>query len=171
MTPKEMEENNQRIEKCESAVSDWIKKHAAYPESYIPIEFSEYGEAYMGNGSEKIPNSESYSIHHTHRIKNINGDTTTFSGYFILQYDYFVDIIEDTKTNSAGGAFPPRLEIWLSKFGRPLTKEDSLEWDARIREETKKVLKELTEGLENGNSYIKEGNKDSLKNILDSIKK
>ena len=164
MTNEEIEAWNLRQKKCEQAVTHWIKLHALYPETYQSLGFNEYSESCNDDNGKKVDNSENYIIFHTHSIKNINGDTVTFSGYFKLEYDYFVDIIDTSKTNSVGGAYPPQTEVWLRQFGKATTTDDSLDIERR----KKKAIRKLVKDLKNGVSDNEEEKEKTIK-LLDSI--
>jgi hypothetical protein len=166
MTQQDKDDFIKREKKCEDAVTSWIKKNAVYPDSYMSLGFKEYSEGSKLNGDEKIPNSERYSIFHTHKIKDINGETVTFSVYFKLEHDYFVDIIEIENSNSIGGAYPPETEIWLDKFGRPMTTKDSTELNERQLQYANKTLNELK-----NMKYESESDKEKVMKMLDTADK
>jgi len=169
---EEIPEYQDKIKIAQSEVSKWIKRYALYPDSYEPISFSEYSETYSSRNNDKIPNSENYIIKHSHRLLNKDSNMVTFTGYFIMEYDYFVSIIEKERSNATGGAFPPLTEVWTNEFGRPLNSQDSLELKKRNNQVTDDFIKEIKGGFENGNIYT-EDPKDSekLKNILDTLEK
>lgn len=170
MSKKETDDYSARKKLCEEAVARFIKNYAAYPESYVPIDYTEYRESETVNNDGKVPNSEKFSIKHSHKIKARNGDTCVFSGYFKLEHDYFVDIIEDTLSNSIGSAYPPILNAWLDKFGRQLNFQDSAIWKIRAQERRIELFDEINMGLKSGDMYIVEGDSEILLKFLETEK-
>lgn len=170
LSPIEQKQYQENINKAQNEVSKWIKEHALYPESYESVSFGEYSESFSKRVDEKIPNTETYIIKHTHKILDKDSNMTTFSGYFILEHDYSVNIIEAERSKSIGGAFPPQLQIWMDNFGRPANHQDSLEFEEKQKRFTNKIINELKEGIENGNIYLGD-TKDinMLKNITDTL--
>jgi hypothetical protein len=127
LTKEEQKELEETYMKVENGVSDWIQNHAKYPDSYKSISFSEFSESASKRHDTKIPGSEKYVIKHTHEILDRDSNLVTFSGYFILENDFDINIIEKERSNSIGGAFPPQTEVWINQFGRKLNTQDSLE--------------------------------------------
>lgn len=159
-----------RQTKCENTVSDYIKKHAQFPESYESLAFSDYMEMHGDRNGVWIPDSEDYVIFHKHKLKDLNGEMKIFSGYFHLTYDYEVDIIE-TKKSDKISAWPPETKIWTSQFGKPLNAQDSLEISQGIEKSTNKTLHDLKESLKNADTKnLNKKNKKLLKSILDTVK-
>ncbi len=169
---EEMPEYQNKTKQAETEVSNWIKKYALYPDSYESISFTEYSESYSSRGNEKIPNSENYIIKHSHKLLNKDSSMVIFTGYFIMEYDYFISIIEKDRSNATGGAFPPLTSIWTNEFGRPLTNEDSLDLKKRHTQVTDDFIKEIKDGLDNGDIYTEDPNdKEKLRNLLDTLDK
>ena len=157
-------------ENAKNQVSNWIKNHAKYPESYEPISFSEFGEFTTMRKNKEVPNSKTFIIKHTHKILNIDSTLETFSGYFILNNDFQVNIIEVERSKSIGGAIPPLTKIWMDKFGIKLSAKDSIEQEKTRKEETNKIIQNLKEDLENGElEPIYPFDKEQIKNLLDTI--
>lgn len=169
---EQFKDSEERRENTEKAVSEWIKKYAKFPDSYEPLSFSDYEESYSSNDKGKIPNSENYKIRHSHKILTKDSVLETYTGYFILEYDYFVSAIENKKSNMIGGAFPPKTEIWTERYGRDLNSIDSLELKKREELQTQKVFNELKEALEKGDvQYDNLEDEELLKKIIDSTLK
>ncbi len=170
LTEHEQMEMKERQTKCEISVSNFIKKYAQYPATYEPIEFSGYTEMYGERNGEKVPNDEDYIIFHRHKLKDLNGQTQTFAGYFYVTYDYLVDIIEIDKSNSVK-TWPPETKVWTSLFGRPLDAGDSLEISNRTEKINNAFLHNLKEDFKNGNKEkLNDNDKKLLENILDTVK-
>jgi hypothetical protein len=153
-----------RVKIAEQAVSKWIKDNAQYPDSYESLSFTDYQESYTLDGNERVPDSDNYVIYHSHRILNKDSVMKTFSGYFLMEYDYFVSIIELERSNSVSGGSEPRTQVWLNDFGRAYTKEDSLLIEKRSDREVKKIMKELKDGLESGD--METDNPEEAKKLL-----
>ncbi|MFN6943310.1 MAG: hypothetical protein ACK4ND_00070 [Cytophagaceae bacterium] len=140
----------ERYEKAQNAVSGWIKKYALYPDSYEPVSFGEYSESVSKRHNKKIPNSENYIIKHTHRILDKDSNLTTFSGYFFLEHDYYVSMIETEPGNSISGPFPPRTQVWTDYYRRPMNRQDSIELNQRRERVKKKLINQLKNDLKTG---------------------
>lgn len=170
MTEEKQKEFDETYKKAQTGVSDWIKKNAIYPDSYESISFSEFSQSHRSIKGEKIPESENYVIKHTHKAFNKDSNLVTFSGYFILENDFDVNIIEIERSNSVSGAFPPRTQVWTDQFGRPLNAQDSLEFNKKQQEAKDKLIKEVREGLEKGD-FEAENPEDinKLKNLIDTF--
>jgi len=170
LTKEEEIELKARQAKCETAVSNFIEKYAKYPETYEPIEFTGYTEMHGERNGVKVPNDEDYIIFHRHKLKDLNGQTKTFAGYFYVTYDYLVDIIEIDKSNSVK-TWPPEIKVWTSLFGRTLNAEDSLEILSITEKLNNAFLHNLKEDFKNGNKEkLNEKDKKLLENILDTVK-
>lgn len=170
LSPEEQRQYQDNISKVENGISNWIKRHALFPDSYESVSFGEYSESSINRHDEKIPNTEIYVMRHTHRILDKDSILRTFSGYFILEHDYSINIIETERSNSIGGAFPPQIQVWTDRFGRPENHQDSLEFQQKQRQVMNRYINELKDGLKNGDIYT-EDSKDmnKLKNVLDSL--
>lgn len=164
---KEYEKRNVAAQK---AVTDWIKKYAKYPDSYEAVSFSDYSESFTSVNEKRIPESDSYVIKHSHKMLNKDSVLSTFSGYFIMEYDYFVSIIEKERSSATGKVFPPKTQVWMDVFGREANKQDSLEYKERYAKVTGKLVNELTKGLESGRLKT-ESPQDAykLKELLDTL--
>ncbi len=172
LTEEEQQEFEATYENVETGVSDWIKNHAQYPDSYKSISFSEFSQSVSKRHDEKIPAYEKYVIKHTHKILDKDSNLVTFSGYFILENDFDVNIIEIERSNSIGGAFPPQTQVWTEQFGRHLNAQDSLELDQKQQQVKDKFIKEMKDGLEKGDVYTKDPNEmEKLKNLVDTLEK
>ena len=159
-----------RKERAETAVSGFIRKYAMYPGSYESLSFSEYTVSYSQRHTDKIPDSENYSIKHTHRLLNKDSILQSFSGYFIMEHDYYISAIEKTRSNSTGGAFPPKTEVWTDEFARPMTEQDSLELMQRSKLVFSKFVKKMKEGIESGDMYsTNHGGLKKIKKLLDTL--
>lgn len=170
LTNEEEIELKARQTKCEVAVSNFIKKYSQYPDTYEPIEFSDYSEMWGERNGEKIPNSEDYIIFHRHKLKDLNGQTKIFAGYFHVTYDYLIDIIEIEKNNLVN-TWPPKTKVWSSLFGRPLNAEDSLEIAIRAEKINNAFLHNLKEDFKKSNKEKLNSNDEKLlNNILDTVK-
>jgi hypothetical protein len=157
--------------KTEEGVKSWIKKYALYPDSYKPLSFEEYTESYTSRSGEKVPGTENYIIKHTHQILDKDSNLATFSGYFFLDQDYSVNLIEVERSSALGGGFPPETRIWTSRFGRPLTVTDSVEFKEKALKKNKETLLWLKEALEHSEVYTDDPEAvEDLKKRLDTLK-
>lgn len=171
-SPEEQQQFEERYTKAQHAVTTWIKKYALYPDSYESVSFSEYSESVTKRHDEEIPNSRNYVIKHTHKLLDKDRNMTTFTGYFILEHDYSINRIEIQRSNSSGGAFPPQTQIWTDKYGRPLNKQDSIDFDNQQKQVRNKIINDLKSGLEKGDVYTENPtDMDKLKGFLDTVEK
>jgi len=139
LTPEEKE----RYEKCQEEVSAWIKNYAQYPESYESISFEAYSELVSKQEGVKIHESEVYVLKHVHKILDRDSIMETFTGYFILAHDFSVNIIETSRSNETGRAFPPRVALWMDQFGRPQTAEDCIDLEQKEKNAMARFINEL----------------------------
>lgn len=106
---------------AEVSVASFIRSYARYPESYVPLEFPRFS---MGNVTgEPITTLE---LHHAYRLKSGKGEVRTVRHSFVLDTTLRIRIIQDTGEHLFA-SYPPHLEPWLLRFGRPLTSKDSLD--------------------------------------------
>ncbi len=169
---EDVPEYQDQINKAKTGVSNWIQKFALYPDSYEPISFSEYAESYTSDDGKKVPNSDNYIIKHSHRIRNKDSNMVIYTGYFLMEYDYFISIIETERSKATGKAFPPKTEIWMNDFGRPLNKQDSLELEVRHKQVYDNFINEMKDGLKEGDIYTEDPkDTEKLRNLLDTLDK
>ncbi|MFT5971137.1 MAG: hypothetical protein ACI8ZO_001656 [Flavobacteriales bacterium] len=172
LSPEEKRQYQERYTKAQAGVSDWINKHALYPDSYKSISFGQFSESVSKRHDEKISGTEKYVIKHTHKIFDKDSNSVTFSGYFILENDFDVNIIEVERSNSIGGAFPPQTQVWTDKFARPLNAQDSLELDKKQEKVMDKFIKEMKDGIESGDFHTEDPDgMGKLKNLIDTLEK
>ena len=166
-SPEEKAAQAERYQKCQESISNWIKYNAQYPESYKSISFGEYSESISKRSGEPIAGTENYFLHHVHEILDKNGVMQTFSGYFILEDDFSVNIIETQKSNSLGGAFPPRVDAWLDKYGRPRTVQDSIDLANQQKETIGRLVDDLKRAKEEEN--IQSGDPAAVDKIIKKL--
>lgn len=157
MTEEERKRYRLKKQQTEQAVSAWIKNRALYPDSYEPISFSDFAESFTSKSGVKVIGSETYSIKHSHRIFDVDSNPATFTGYFLLENDFEVNIIEEQRSNSFAGAFPPVVEIWTTRFGRSMNHRDSLDLAKKqktVQEEFVREMKEMVDHDSSGNERI-----------------
>jgi hypothetical protein len=169
LTDEEIKKNNEIKKEVEESISSWIIKYALYPKSYQSISFEEFTTSIEQNKEGKITNSEVYVMKHTHKILDKDSIIKEFSGYFILNNGFKITSIENVRSNSNGGGSTLDWNVWLSKFGKTLNHEDSVEFKNYEKSQIKKLFKDLKSGLENGDSYIEGEDVEGVKNIIDSI--
>lgn len=169
LTDEEIQKSNEIKKEIEGSIGSWIKKYALYPKSYQSISFDEFSTSIMQNKEGKIPNSDVYVMKHTHKILDKDSIIKEFSGYFILNNGFKITSIENVRSNSNGGGSTLDWNVWLSKFGRTLNNEDSVEFKNYERSQIKKIFNELKSGLENSDSYIEGENAVDAKKMIDSI--
>ena len=172
LSKQEIQKYQSSQRKCEDAVTFWIKNQALYPDSYQSLGFKEYREASEYQGSKKISGSESYYIWHSHTLKDVKGELKTFSGYFLLENDFFINTISTEKLTLVGPSFPPRTELWISQFGRARNASDSSVLEIRQKKMFGKILNDLNQSINNGDArFEKEWDEQKWKNMLDSLDK
>jgi len=172
LSPEEELQSRENSNQAQRAVTNWIRKYAQYPESYEPVSFSGYSESVSKRKDKKLPDTETYVIKHTHNLLDRDSNMSTFTGYFIMGHDYSVNIIEIERSNSFGGAFPSRTQIWTNKFGRALNRKDSLELEKQRQQVNGKMARDLKGGIESGDLQMDDPNDmDKLRNLLDSLEK
>ncbi len=169
LTDEEIIKNNEIKKEVEESISSWIIKYALYPKSYQSISFEEFTTSIEQNKDGKIPNSEVYVMKHIHKILDKDSITKEFSGYFILNNSFKITSIENERSNSSGGGSTFDWNVWLSKFGKTLNHEDSVEFKNYEKSQIKKLFKDLKSRLENGDSYIEGEDVEGAKKIIDSI--
>lgn len=109
----------------EKIISEFILEYAQFPESYESIEFMDYITHSIVD-SETLnsrKNSESYEIKHKYRIKDKNGKLQEFSHFFILDHDFSINIIEQSRSEKMW-VNPPELQFWLELIGRNLSNKE-----------------------------------------------
>lgn len=169
LSPEESAKAKEQFANCQEAVKQWIVTHATYPESYSSISFDEYTTCRKLNGDEPIPNSETYAIHHTHRLRSVSGDTTTYSGYFVLDNEFNVGIVETHRSAAISAGSEPDWKDWTDLFGRPMTAEDTAVFQERAKKSFREELERVREHMEDGNAYVVGAETDSGKAMVDSI--
>ena len=162
--------NNKFVEKqklTEEKLSLWIKNHALYPETYVPIKFEDFTFSTEENGFTTVENSECYKIMHIHKLKNKDNQIVEFKGYFTLEYDFDLNSVEKEKSNGMCGAFPPQIEIWTELFGKPTTLKDSLKLEKTRKEKMNEAFDMLNEA--NNSEHINEKDKEQIKDALKAL--
>lgn len=172
MSEQEAKEYIERKKKAEFTVMNWIKEHAYYPESYLPQSFSNYTESHTENSGSPEPYTENYVIHHTHQILDKDSILQTFSGYFMIEYDYTVSMIEKERSNSISAGSELNLGIWMEQFGGLDQKRDSIEKQHQYEMKEKKFINEIKSGYERG--VLETENPEDLEylvRLVDSLEK
>jgi hypothetical protein len=110
---------------AERKIKEFISEYCMFPESYEPINFSDYHVYSTHNGSSlsKIENSEIPSVKHTFKIKNKEGELAEYSARFKLDNELNIMLIEGEESGTVSCS-PPRLDWWFERFGRELTDID-----------------------------------------------
>ncbi len=119
------------------------------------------------DGFTKVSNSDFYKIKHTHKLKNKQNQIVEFSGYFILDYEFELNMVELENTNSLGGAFPPRIEVWTNLFAKKLSLEDSIRTNKIRKEKMNESFDIIKEAIKSEN--ISDEEKDQLKGALKAL--
>jgi hypothetical protein len=169
LSPEETAKANEQFVKCQEAVKQWIATHAMYPESYSSISFDEYATGRKLNGDEPIPNSETYELRHTHRLRTVTGDTTTYSGYFVLDNEFNVGIVETQRSTAIGAGSVPDWKDWTDLFGRPMTAEDTAAFQERAKRSFRDEMERVREHMKDGDAHMVGAEGDSGKALVDSI--
>ncbi len=118
---------NDKEERLKTELSNWIKKYALYPDSYESVSFSGFTHMIQIIDGDTLFDTEKYKIQHVHKLLDRDSIMTTFEGFFVLNYDFSVNMIETERNLSIGGAYPPEINEWIDKHGRDLTSVDSVE--------------------------------------------
>lgn len=169
LSPEETAKAKEQFANCQEAVKQWIVAHAMYPESYSSISFDEYATGRTLNGDEPIPNSETYEIRHTHRLRSVTGDTTTYTGYFVLDNEFNVGIVETHRSAAISIGSEPDWKDWTDLFGRPTTAEDTAAFQERAKKSFREELERVRERMEDGDAYVVGTEGDTGKVLVDSI--
>ncbi len=169
LTSEEAAKANEQFAQCQEAVKQWVKTHAMYPDSYSSISFDEYATGRKLNGDEPVPNSETYEIRHTHRLRSVSGDTTTYSGYFVLDNEFNVGIVETHRSGAISAGSKPDWKVWTDLFGRPMTAEDTAAFQVRSKKAFRGELERVRAHMEDVDAYVVGAEGDSGKALVDSI--
>jgi len=99
----------------EVAIKSFILKYALYPQIYLPVSFDLFlnNETYLG-------------IRHTYIIKNNAGITDTVKNFFVTNSKNEIQEIAE-KVTYTEASYPPKINDWLTKYGRQLSKQDSID--------------------------------------------
>ena len=97
------------------------------------------------------------------------GDTATFSGYFLLDNDFRVSIIEVNGMHAIGVGTYPEWEAWTDLFGRTMTAEDSSEWRSRSNRKFLHEMEQVRDRMNAGDAYVVGASKDSAKALMDIV--
>jgi hypothetical protein len=104
-----------KLPKLKKAISDFIKKYAMFPATYVGCGFSGLQEPYEG-----------LRVDHAFVLKNKQGTVDTVKFNFVVNNRYEMQAIEPTWTGTVS-AFPPKISDWLTEYGRELNSKDSLD--------------------------------------------
>jgi hypothetical protein len=127
-TPKYAKTSAKEENRMNAIISDWIMNFACYPESYKSVSFEKMcGLLHIVDG-KNYPEDRKYAIKHTFTLLNKDKVLCTTSCTFVLEYDYSINMVSFKDIVPYGGAFPPDINSWLSKFGRQLTQNDTMEF-------------------------------------------
>lgn len=169
LTPDEASTSEATFATCQQAVKQWIAAHAMYPESYSSISFDKYATGRQLSGDEPLPNSETYELRHTHRLRSLKGDTAVYSGYFILDHAFNVGIVETERSASISAGSDPDWTDWTDLFGRPMTAEDTAAFQERAKKSFREELERVRERMDDGDAYVVGSESDSAKALVDSL--
>ncbi|WMJ71999.1 hypothetical protein RCC89_02255 [Cytophagaceae bacterium ABcell3] len=153
LSEEEIKELEEKQEKAENSVKQWIQKYALYPKSYEEIAFDHFQEGYTSRKGKKVPDSETYVIWHKHKLLTRDSIPSTFSGYFLMENDFYITLIEEKRSNAIAGGFPPKVNDWMEKLGRELNYNDTLELNQRQQIVTEKSRMEIKRIIENIDTY------------------
>lgn len=169
VTAEEMKKRDADMAMCRTAIKEWILAHAVHPESYQPVTFDEFSTGLTLNGASPVPGSETFTLHHTHRMLTNKGDTASYSGYFLLDNEFRVGIIESNRTNANEAGTYPEWQAWTDRFGRPMTGLDSSEWRLRSNGRFLHEMEEVRGKMNTGDAYVVGTSEDSGKAVVDSV--
>jgi hypothetical protein len=93
-----------------TSIKQFIKDNSQYPNSYEPKEFTNY--TWGG-----IEDDLFFEIQHKYILKQTDGRMVEITNYFILNNQFQIMLIETSRSNTIK-AYPPKLEEWISKFGK-----------------------------------------------------
>ena len=94
-------------QKVIAAVENFIKANSKYPESYEPIDFTNYED----------DKGLSFEIQHKYKLKQADGNEIETMHYFVLDKDFRIILIETTRSNTYR-VESPELEEWTNNFGK-----------------------------------------------------
>lgn len=93
-----------------ASIKQFIKNNSQYPESYEPIEFTNY--TWGGNENDLF-----FEIQHKYKLKQTGGQQVLVTNYFILDNQFKIMLIETSRSNTIK-VDPPKIEEWKNKFGK-----------------------------------------------------
>lgn len=93
-----------------ASIKQFIKLNAQYPDSYEPIEFTNYS---WGGNDENV----FFELQHRYKLKQKDGKQVEATNYFVLDGNFKIMLIETTRSNTVK-VDPPRIEEWTNKFGK-----------------------------------------------------
>ncbi len=158
-----------QMAQCQDAVKAWIIEHAMYPETYEAISSDAFATGRKLIGDEPKPNSETYELRHTHRLRTLSGDTITYSGYFILDHAFQVGIVETHRSAASSAGSDPDWKDWTDLFGRPMTAEDTAAYRKHVKRAFREEMERVRERMDEGDAYGVGAEGDSGKALVDSI--
>jgi hypothetical protein len=93
-----------------ASIKQFIIHNSQYPESYEPIEFTNY--SWGGNEDDLF-----FEIQHIYKLKQTGGQQVEVTNYFILDKQFNIIIIEISRSNTTN-VNPPKIKEWIDKFGK-----------------------------------------------------
>ncbi|HEX7845529.1 MAG TPA: hypothetical protein VF476_06960 [Chitinophagaceae bacterium] len=116
---KEDQRNWAKEPEVKKTVSAFIKHYASHPGSYKPISFPLFS---MGSDDRGL---SGFKVRHEYEIKNNKGVIVKTISAFALDKNLNIHVIEKDST-SYTASYPPKLDYWLTNFGRRLNSNDSI---------------------------------------------
>ncbi|MFM2387196.1 MAG: hypothetical protein RL660_1953 [Bacteroidota bacterium] len=110
MSQIESKEFTNKDKEATDSIKYFIKLHAKYPESYAPIEFTNFA---WTNRDEFLP----FEVQHTYKLKTKSGKLEEVTNFFIFDGNLKLQLIETKRSEYYGGALP-NFEEWEAKFGK-----------------------------------------------------
>jgi hypothetical protein len=102
-------------------------------------------------------------------LRSLSGDTTTYSGYFILDNEFNVGIVETHRSAAISAGSEPDWKDWTDLFGRPMTAEDTAAFQERVNKSFREELERVRGHMDIGDAYVVGTERDSGKALVDSI--
>lgn len=93
-----------------ASIKHFIKINSQYPDSYEPIEFSNYS---WGGDDDNLY----FEIQHKYKLKQTDGKLVDAKDYFILDGSFNIMLIERVRSKTVR-VNPPELGEWKIKFGK-----------------------------------------------------
>ena len=170
VSPEEKGKHEESKRKVQQAVADWIKKNAMYPGSYKPVSFEGHFDSTVDSDDVPAGQPQYFSVMHTHKIRDRDSVMQVFNAYFLVESDYSVSWIDTLRTRFfTGGAFPPKTQIWMDRFGREMSSQEQFQLNVEqqnlVNDAIEDAKRELEQTVRTGTPEEKEVAREMLKRL------